>query len=56
MVMCIENGILKKKVLMLYHDSVYDEKTKDIKLSYIKIWVQYALAFFGKLGHNLSVV
>ena len=41
---------------MLYHDSVYDEKIKDIKLSDIKTWVHDALAFFNKLGHNLSVV
>ena len=51
-----EIKVLIFKVLMLYHDSVYDEKTNDIKMSDIKIWVHYALAFFGKLGHNLSGV
>ena len=40
--------VLIFKVLMLYHDSVYDEEIKDIKLSDIKTWVHDALAIFGK--------
>ena len=40
--------VLIFKVLMLYHDSVYDEEIKDINLSDIKTWVHDALAIFSE--------